>query len=301
MFMNAWGHQGLAWGTAAALALTGGAWGAAQTPQTAPQTTPSQTAPQTTTQSAPAPQTAPASQQQTAPSSQTTSAAGATQPAQRTLELVRAQAELNKTIDAKKAKQGDPVMAKLVADVQVPGAQPLPKNTVLEGHVDQVTASEHKSDSTMVVTFDKAKLKDGQEVPIKATILAMAEPAMAAADTGGGGGGGGAMPAGGGGAMPAGGGGGGAAGGGGVRGGSGGGGGGASSPAPQQAPSVGDSGGGGGQQQPQTQSVPDVKLTSDIHQHNSATFTSKGKNVHVPDGTQMELAIAVVPAGVKLQ
>jgi hypothetical protein len=282
MFMNAWGHRGLALGTAAVLALVCGAWGAAQTTQTTPQTTPSQTTPQ----SAPTPQPAPSSQ----------ATQRGTQPAQRTLQLVRAKAELNKTIDAKKAKQGDPVTAKLVADVQAPGAQPLPKNTVLEGHVDQVTASEHKSDSTMVVTFDKAKLKDGQEVPIKATILAMAEPAIAPADTGGGG----AIPAGGGGAVPAGGGGGGAAGGGGARGGSGGGGGGASSPAPQQAPSVGDSG-GGGQQQAQTQSVPDVKLTSDIHQRNSATFTSKGKNVHVPDGTEMEMAIAVVPAGVQLQ
>jgi hypothetical protein len=276
LFMNAWGRQGLAIGASAALALTCGAWGAAQTPQPTPQSTPSQTAPS-----------------QTAPAAGTTSATQ--QPAQRTLQLVKAQAELDKTIDSKKAKQGDPVTAKLVADVQVPDAQPLPKNTMLEGHVDQVTPSDHKSDSTMVVTFDKAKLKDGQEVPIKATILAMAEPAgLAASDAGGGGGGG--MPAGG--AMPAGGGGGGASGGGGARGGSGSAA--PSSPPPQAAPSVGDDG-GGSQQPSQPNNVPDVKLSSDIHQHNSATFTSKGKNVHVPDGTQIMLAIAVVPAGVQLQ
>ncbi|MGC2636742.1 MAG: hypothetical protein WA294_06165, partial [Acidobacteriaceae bacterium] len=47
--------------------------------------------------------------------------------------------------------------------------------------------------------------------------------------------------------------------------------------------------------------VPDVKLTSDIHQHTSATFTSTGKNVHVPGGTQMQMAIAVIPAGVRIQ
>src|SRR6202042_1037477 len=62
----------------------------------------------------------------------------------------------------------------------------LPKNTVLEGHVDQVQASDHKSDSMMVITFDKAKLKDGQELPIKATILAMAEPPSMQAMNGGG-------------------------------------------------------------------------------------------------------------------
>jgi hypothetical protein len=28
---------------------------------------------------------------------------------------------------------------------------------------------------------------------------------------------------------------------------------------------------------------------------------SKGKNVHVPDGTQMQVALAIIPAGVKLQ
>ena len=59
--------------------------------------------------------------------------------------------------------------------------QALPKNTVLEGHVDQVQASDHKSDSTMTVTFDKAKLKDGKELPIKATVIAVSEPVMPAA------------------------------------------------------------------------------------------------------------------------
>jgi hypothetical protein len=291
--MNAWGRQGLAMGASAALALTCGAWSAAQTPQNTPQTTPAQTAPQSTPS-----QTAPQSTPETTP--QSTQSA---QPAQRTLQMVKAQAELDKTIDAKKAKQGDPVTAKLVAEVNVPDAQPLPRNTVLEGHVDQVTASDHKSDSTMVVTFDKAKLKSGQEVPIKATILAMAEPALAAAaDTGSGGGGG--MPAAGGGGAPGGGGGGSMGGGGGARGASGGsGGGGASAPAPQT-PGMADAGGGSGSAQPQqagNSNVPDVNLTSDIHQHNSATFTSKGKNVHVPDGTQMELAIGVIPPGVQVQ
>jgi hypothetical protein len=59
--------------------------------------------------------------------------------------------------------------------------------------------------------------------------------------------------------------------------------------------------GSGSQQQAQQNGVPDVTLQSDIHQHSSATFTSKGKNVHVPDGTQMQVAITVIPAGVRLQ
>jgi hypothetical protein len=280
--MNAWGRRGLAVGASAALALTCGAWGAAQTTQ-APQTMPQ-------TQAAPQTQTAPQTEPQSAAGSQQSA-----QPQQRTIQLVQAQAELNKTIDAKKAKQGDPVTAKLVANVQIPGAQELPKNTVLEGHVDQVTPSEHKSDSTMVVTFDKAKLKDGQELPIKATVLAMAEPAMAAQPGGGGAPGGGA-PSGGGGVS------GGAPSGGGGAGGARGGGGGASagSSAPQPQPSAMPDAGGGSQSSPGA-AVPDVQLTSNIHQHTSATLTSKGKNVHVPDGTQLQMAIAVIPAGVQLQ
>lgn len=305
--MNALGRQGLAMGASAALALTCGAWSAAQNPQTQP-TTPqnpaSQSAPQATPQSAPTSQTPGA---QSTPS-QSTPATGATQPAQKTIHMVEARAELDKTIDSKKAKQGDPVTAKLVADVNVPDEQPLPKNTVLEGHVDQVTASDHKSDATMVVTFDKAKLKSGQEVPIKATVLAMAEPALMATDSGGGAGGGGGAPAGGGGGAPSGGGGGGGmagGGGGGARGASGGGGssGGASAPS-QPPPSMPDTGGGAGADQQQAaanSNVPDVKLTSDIHQHNSATFSSKGKNVHVPDGTQMALALGIIPAGAQVQ
>jgi hypothetical protein len=280
--MNAWGRAGLAM----ALAVSSCAWCAAQAPQ---QQTPAQ--PQTQSPDAAQPTPTPST-------AQSANSSAATQPAQqRAIQMVQAQAQLDKTIDAKKAKQGDTVTAKLMTNVQVPNEQELPKNTVLEGHVDQVTASQNKSDSTVVVTFDKARLKGGQEVPIKATILAMAEPALASADAGGGGAApaGGGAPAAGGGAMAGGG-----AGGGAAR--SSGGGGESSTSATQQPSSASmpdaDS---GGQQQTQMSKVPDVSLTSDIHLHNSATFTSKGKNVHVPDGTEMELAIAVIPAGVKLQ
>jgi hypothetical protein len=44
-----------------------------------------------------------------------------------------------------------------------------------------------------------------------------------------------------------------------------------------------------------------VTLQSDIHQHSSATFTSKGRNVHVPNGTEMQVALAIIPPGVTLQ
>ncbi|HEX3986703.1 MAG TPA: hypothetical protein VHX13_08860 [Acidobacteriaceae bacterium] len=220
--------------------------------------------------------------------SQSTAVNNSTQP-QHTIQMVQALASLDHTLDAKKDKQGEVVTAKLQKDVNSPD-QALPKNTVLEGHVDQVQASEHKGDSTLVVTFDKAKLKSGKEVAIKATVLAIAEPASMQQPTGA------AAP----GEMPAAGGGGGSMAGGARQGGGASSGGTApSSPPPQPmeatAPSTGI------QQPAQHNGVPGVTLQSDIHQQASATFTSKGKNVHIPDGTQMDVALAVIPAGVRLQ
>ncbi len=222
---------------------------------------------------------------------QNTSAAvnGAQQPTPRNIQLVPARATLDSTLDAKKAKQGEPVKAKLEANVEIPDEPTLPKNTVLEGHVDQVQASEHHSNSTMVVTFDQAKLKDGQVLPIKATVVAIAEPVMMSDEGGGAMPAGAPMPSGGGAPMPS--------GGGSARSG---GGDTAQSSAPQPQPTNVPEG-----QSPQPQSpnhgVPGVMLKSDIHQSTSATFLSSGRNVHVPDGTQMELAITVVPKGVHLQ
>lgn len=205
----------------------------------------------------------------------------------KSIQLVGARAALSKGIDAKKAKQGDPVTAKLQDDVKIPDATALPKNTVLLGHIDQVQPSENKGDSTVQVTFDKAQLKGGQQLPIKATIMQIAPPvnAMNNMDQAGGGA---AMPGG-----PA------ASGSGGTS--SSGGGGTQSAQASRPAPSMGSSQPDPSQQQASQQGVPGVTVQSDIHQQDSGTFTSKGKNVHLADGTQMQLAVAVIPAGVQVK
>jgi hypothetical protein len=206
------------------------------------------------------------------------------------IQLVGARASLSKGLDAKKAKQGDPVTAKLQDDVKIPDSVELPKNTVLVGHVDQVQPSQNKSDSTVQVTFDKAQLKDGQQLPIKATIMQIAPPVNAIATNQGGGDSGGAA------ALPSGpaasnGGGGGGAGGGTQS----------AQPRPSTTPTVG-SGTPDQSQQPGGQpGMTDVALQSDIHQSNSGTFTSKGKNVRLPDGTQMQFAVAVIPANTQIK
>jgi hypothetical protein len=233
----------------------------------------------------------PATQQSQPPAQQSQPAEqNASQP-QRTIQMVPVQAQLDKTLDAKKARQGDPVTAKLIQGVRIPDAEALPKNTELEGHVDQVQASEHKSDSMVTVTFDKAKLKDGKEFPIKATVLAVSEPVYAQQQAAGVGGPAG-MPS----ASPSAG----APSGGGSSGGAMGGG--SSTPAPAPQPmNIPDASQGPSQPTQRRGGVPDVMLKSDIHEHTSATFSSKGKNVHVPDGTQMQFALAVIPAGVTVQ
>ena len=226
-------------------------------------------------------QSQPSVQQQSQPAADNPS------PSQRTIQMVQVQAQLDKTLDTKKAKQGDPVTAKLQQDVQIPDAVALPKNTVLEGHVDQVQASEHKSDATMTVTFDKAKLKDGKELPIKATVLAVSEPIYSQQQAMGGG-----APA----TMPS------AAPSGGAPSGGGSMGGGSATPAATPQPmNVPDASQGPSQPTQKHGGVPDVMLKSDIHEQTSATFSSKGKNVHVPDGTQMQFALAVIPAGVTVR
>jgi hypothetical protein len=279
-FMKKFVRHWMATGAGVALAMGGGAAVFAQS-----QSAPASAAPQT--------QAAPGQAQSSGDS--TAGSAQAAQP-QHKLEMVPVHAELSKTLDTKKAKQGDVVSAKLEENVQIPNAQELPKNTVLEGHVDQVTASANKSDSTMVVTFDKAKLKDGQELPIKATVIGLSEPAMASADQGGGAPAGGGMmgpgagaPSGGGGAA-----------GGGMSGGGGGSAARSTSSSSESQPAMNPGATNTGSQQAQSGGVPDVQVSSSVRQHSSVTLTSKGKNVHVPDGTQMQLAITVIPAGVQV-
>jgi hypothetical protein len=216
-----------------------------------------------------------------------TTAAADTAPT-KNIQLVGARASLSKGLDAKKAKQGDPVTAKLQDNVKIPDSVELPKNTVLVGHVDQVQPSQNKSDSTVQVTFDKAQLKNGQQLPIKATIMQIAPPVNAIATNQGGGDSGGAA------ALPS-----------GPAASNGGGGAGGSTqsaqPRPSTTPSVG-SGTPDQSQQPGGQpGMTDVALQSDIHQSNSGTFTSKGKNVRLPDGTQMQFAVAVIPANTQIK
>jgi hypothetical protein len=85
-------------------------------------------------------------------------------------------AQLDKTVDAKKAKAGDPVQAKTL-DELMSGTQVLaPRGARISGHV--VAASPHEKDSAsrLEIAFDKLDLGNGTEVPLNATIQALAGP-----------------------------------------------------------------------------------------------------------------------------
>lgn len=83
-------------------------------------------------------------------------------------------ANLDKTLDAKKAKPGDAFSAKTVSGTTLNDGTVVPPGSILQGHVDSATPSQHKSDSTMALTIDKLQVKGGKEIPVKATIVSIA-------------------------------------------------------------------------------------------------------------------------------
>lgn len=89
----------------------------------------------------------------------------------RASQLVAAQAELQHTLDAKTAKQGDTVTAKLTESVHIADGTKLPRNTQLIGHIDEAQPAQNKGESKVVLTFDHARLANGQQIAIKSTIV----------------------------------------------------------------------------------------------------------------------------------
>jgi hypothetical protein len=88
-------------------------------------------------------------------------------------------AALSSSIDSKKAKSGEQITAHTTEAVKsTDGRTILPKGTKLVGHVTQASArSNGQGEAMLAMQFDKAVLKDGQEVPLNnAVIQAVAAP-----------------------------------------------------------------------------------------------------------------------------
>lgn len=95
-------------------------------------------------------------------------------------------AELTAPVDSKKAKPGDPVAARTTEPTKSNGKTVIPKGSKLVGHVTQASArAKGDSESAVGIVFDKAILKNGQEVPLNVAIQALASAQSAAVASGG--------------------------------------------------------------------------------------------------------------------
>ena len=90
-------------------------------------------------------------------------------------------AELTAPVDSKKAKPGDPVAARTTESTKADGKTVIPKGSKLVGHVTQASArAKGDSESALGIVFDKAILKNGQEMPLNVAIQALASAQSAA-------------------------------------------------------------------------------------------------------------------------
>jgi hypothetical protein len=85
--------------------------------------------------------------------------------------------QLTKTIDAKKAKPGDEVVAKVTVDLKTTsGALVVPKDTKVVGHVTEAQArSKEQKESQIGIAFDHAVLRDG-DLSLPMSIQAVIAP-----------------------------------------------------------------------------------------------------------------------------
>jgi len=90
------------------------------------------------------------------------------------IHMVALLANMQETIDAKNAKPGEKFTLKTVTPATLNTGQVIPLGSILKGHVDSATPSEHHGDSILVLTIDKLHLEGGKEIPVKATIVSVA-------------------------------------------------------------------------------------------------------------------------------
>src|SRR5215467_1718187 len=84
-------------------------------------------------------------------------------------------AELTSSVDTKKCKPGDAVNAKTTEAVKSEGKTVIPKGSKLVGHVTQASArAKGEAESSVGIVFDKAILKNGEEIPLSVAIQALA-------------------------------------------------------------------------------------------------------------------------------
>jgi len=93
-------------------------------------------------------------------------------------------AELSQPVDAKKNKPGDAVTAKTTSATKSNGNVVMPKGTKLVGHIREAKArAKGESESAVGIVFDKAVMKNGQEIPLNVALQAVAASQTAASSS----------------------------------------------------------------------------------------------------------------------
>lgn len=83
-------------------------------------------------------------------------------------------AELAQTIDVKKVKVGEPILAKATLAVLSHGKILIADGARISGHITQAKARSKKDpESLLGIVFDRAELPDGKELPLALTVQAV--------------------------------------------------------------------------------------------------------------------------------
>jgi hypothetical protein len=89
---------------------------------------------------------------------------------------------LANSIDAKKAKPGDAIIARVTLPVLSHGKVIIPNGAKVTGHVAWAkTRSRGSDESELGIVFDRAVLKDGSELPLSLTVQAIGRESLSAA------------------------------------------------------------------------------------------------------------------------
>jgi len=93
-------------------------------------------------------------------------------------------AELTKGIDSRKAKQGEPVYARTTQDMLANGKVVIPHDSKLTGHITEAQGrpkgQKGDANSTIGIVFERLMIKGGPELPVHASIQAIAKPLVTA-------------------------------------------------------------------------------------------------------------------------
>lgn len=89
-------------------------------------------------------------------------------------------AELTVSLDAAKVRPGDPITAKLMEDTEA--SEKLPAGSILLGRVIEAREhSEQTPQSMLSIVFNRARLKNGREIPVDLAIMRIEAPPQVAA------------------------------------------------------------------------------------------------------------------------